>query len=67
MNLFGRDLKPDLVGEDVRQLHDELAQLGMVTPDSECEILVSEMEQSWKLAPVLLPAMASNKGSFLLD
>lgn len=65
MNLFGRDLKPDVVGEDVRQLHDELAQFGMVTPGSErqnAEILVGEMEQSWKLAPVLLQAMASNKG-----
>ena len=67
MNLFGRDLKPDLVGKDVRQMHDELALLGVVTPDSECEILVSEMEQSWKLAPVLLHAMTSNKGSFLPD
>src|SRR5262245_37993921 len=35
MNFFGRDLKLDHTGDDVRQVQDQLAQLGVAIPDAE--------------------------------
>src|SRR5260370_25768382 len=35
MNLQGRDLKVELRGDDVRLLHNELAQIGLAIPDAE--------------------------------
>ncbi len=35
MNLQGRDLRIGLIGDDVRLLHTELAQLGLAVPDAE--------------------------------
>ncbi len=35
MNLFGRDLKVDHTGDDVRQVPNQLVQLGVAIPDAE--------------------------------
>jgi len=67
VNLFGRDLKPYLVGADVRQLHGELVQFGVVIRTPSGKLRNSRERDGTRLETgmVLLHAMASNKGSFL--